>query len=90
VVIAHEDPGVANWLDTFGHRRGNITFRYVRTQERPAAELTVAPLLDILAMLPSDTARVTPEERAGIIARRAAAYSRRYAEPTTTRWSRFK
>jgi hypothetical protein len=22
IVLAHEDPGVANWLDTLGHRRG--------------------------------------------------------------------
>ena len=89
IVIAHSDPGAANWLDTFGHRRGNITFRYVKTAERPAASLTVASLPEILAMLPPGTARLTPDERAAIIARRAAAYSRRYAEPTTTRWSRF-
>lgn len=90
VVIAHQDPGIANWLDTVGHKRGNITFRYVRTDDRPAAKLTVAPLADILALLPDDTARVTPQDRAAIIARRASAYARRYAEPTTTRWSRFE
>ncbi len=90
VMIAHQDPGVANWLDTAGHRRGNMIFRFVRTDRRPAANLKVAPLAEILKDLPADTARVTPKERATIIARRAAAYSRRYAEPMTTRWSRFK
>lgn len=89
IVIAHADPGIANWLDTCGHQRGNMTFRYVKTAQRPAARLTVAPLADILALLPPGTARVLPDERAAIIARRAAAYARRYAEPTTTRWSRF-
>ena len=89
VVIAHADPGVANWLDTAGHPRGCITFRYVRTQTRPAAKITVAPLEEILAGLPADTVRVTADERAQVIAGRARGYSRRYAEPITTRWSRF-
>jgi Protein of unknown function (DUF1214) len=90
IVIAHEDPGIANWLDTAGHRRGNITFRYVRTQKRPHADIRVGPLAEILAMLPPDTRRVTPDERSAVIARRGAAYARRYAEPLTTRWSRFE
>lgn len=88
-MIAHHDPAIANWLDAAGHRRGNITFRYVRTDERPAARLTIATLPEILALLRPDTARVTPEERAESIGRRTRACSRRYAEPTTTRWSRF-
>lgn len=90
VVIAHRDPGVANWLDTAGHRRGNLTFRYVRTQDRPAATIRVAPLEEILAALPEDAPRVTPAQRAERIAGRARAYSRRYAQPLTTRWSRFE
>jgi hypothetical protein len=90
VVVAHEDPGIANWLDTGGHRRGCLTFRYVRTDERPAAKIRVAPLPEILAALPADTARVTPEQRAETIARRARGYSLRYAQPLTTRWSRFE
>lgn len=89
LVIAHQDPGIANWLDTVGHRRGNITFRYVRTENRPEARLTVAPLAEILASLPPETARVSREERAETVANRKRAYSRRYAEPYTTRWSRF-
>jgi len=28
-VIAHEDPGVPNWLDTGGHREGTIFWRYL-------------------------------------------------------------
>lgn len=28
-VIAHRDPGVANWLDTAGHRRGTVGVRWV-------------------------------------------------------------
>jgi hypothetical protein len=90
VVVAHQDPGLANWLDTAGHRRGCLTFRYVRTEQRPAAKIRVAALEEILAALPADTARVTAEARARIIADRARGYSRRYAEPMTSRWSRFE
>ncbi len=28
LVLAHEDPGVANWLDTLGHRRGVLLQRF--------------------------------------------------------------
>jgi hypothetical protein len=28
-VVAHHDPGVANWLDTAGHRRGTVGVRWV-------------------------------------------------------------
>ena len=28
-VIAHRDPGVANWLDTAGHRHGTVGVRWV-------------------------------------------------------------
>jgi hypothetical protein len=29
VVVAHEDPGVPNWLETTGHRRGTVGVRWV-------------------------------------------------------------
>ncbi len=31
-VIAHEDPGIANWLDTAGHSAGPVILRCVRTE----------------------------------------------------------
>jgi hypothetical protein len=88
VIIAHSDPGVANWLDTAGHGRGIVTFRFVRTDTRPIPEMVVIPHADISSRLPPDTTRVNPEERAAIIASRARGYSRRFADPMTSRWSR--
>ena len=35
VVVAHQDPGVANWLDTAGHSEGPIILRCVRTDTAP-------------------------------------------------------
>ena len=35
IVIAHTDPGVANWLDTGGHRTGTIFWRYLLPETDP-------------------------------------------------------
>ena len=35
VVVAHQDPGVANWLDTAGHSEGAVILRCVRTVTAP-------------------------------------------------------
>jgi hypothetical protein len=87
IVIAHRDPRIANWLDTAHHQRGIITFRYVRTVSRPAVTCTVVPFEDLGTALPPDTARVSPQERARIISGRKLGFSRRYAQPFTSRWS---
>ena len=44
VVIAHEDPGVANWLDTAGHSEGPIILRCVRTESAPVPTTRVVPI----------------------------------------------
>jgi len=36
IVIAHEDPGVPNWLDTGGHRKGTVFWRYLLPETAPA------------------------------------------------------
>ena len=35
IVIAAEDPGVPNWLDTGGHRRGSIFWRFLLPKTQP-------------------------------------------------------
>jgi hypothetical protein len=77
-VISERDPGVANWLETTGHRRGYIQHRWQRLTrdltpaDGPTAE--VVPFDDVPKLLPHyEQARVTPEEyRARIAARQAA------------------
>ena len=45
IAIAHEDPGVPNWLDTGGHRVGTIFWRYLLPESDPAmAECEVVPV----------------------------------------------
>ena len=76
--VAHQDPGIANWLDTAGHSAGPVIVRYVRTESAPVPAARVVPFADLHAHLPPATARVTPEERRGAMARRRLAVSRRF------------
>ncbi len=45
IVVAHEDPGVPNWLDTGGERSGVVFVRYLLPEERPEGLATrVVPI----------------------------------------------
>ncbi len=79
VVVAHEDPGVANWLDTAGHSEGPIILRCVRTETAPVPTTRVVPFDRLGEELPPGTRRVTPAERAETIDIRRRAVSRRFA-----------
>lgn len=78
VVLCDRDPGVANWLDTAGHSNGPIILRCVRTETAPTPTTRVVPFDQIQAELPRDTAQVTAEERASILAARRRAVQERF------------
>jgi hypothetical protein len=77
-VVAHRDPGVANWLDTAGHGEGPMILRCVRTESAPVPTTRVVAFGDLDRVLPPGTARVTPEQRARTVADRRAAVTRRF------------
>jgi hypothetical protein len=79
VVLAHEDPGIANWLDTAGHSAGPVILRCVRTESAPVPQTRVVRFEDIAASLPPGTRRVDPEERRRTIAARRLAVSKRFS-----------
>jgi hypothetical protein len=79
VVLCARDPGVANWLDTAGFSNGPIILRCVRTETAPTPSTRVVPFDEIRAALPADTATVTAEERASVIASRRNAVRERFA-----------
>jgi hypothetical protein len=78
VVVAHSDPGVANWLDTAGHSEGPIILRCVRTETAPVPTTRVVPMADVTAALPPGTRHVSPEERAAVMDARRLAVSKRF------------
>ena len=77
-VISERDPGVANWLELTGHRRGYVQIRWQRLTRdltlQDGPQVQVIPFAEIAARLPYYAeARVSPEEwRARIAVRQAA------------------
>ena len=78
VVLCARDPGVANWLDTAGYSNGPIILRCVRTTTAPTPSTRVVAFDDIDAELPSDTMKITREERSSILAARRRAIRERF------------
>ena len=62
-VLAHEDPGVPNWLDTAGHRDGLLTYRWFWPESDPTPSSRVVKLADVRAALPPDTPTVDAAAR---------------------------
>ncbi len=47
LVVAHEDPGVANWMDTAGHEHGTMCVRWVRADSHPEPKCRVVKLSEL-------------------------------------------
>lgn len=76
-VIALQDPGVPNWLDTAGFRQGTIYGRWYDCDSHPLPTLKRVKFSEIRDHLPSDTPVVTPDERAEELRQRVRACQRR-------------
>jgi hypothetical protein len=84
-VVAHQDPGVYNWLDTnglqrtiFGHRWQ--AFLRAAAAETPTLSVREVKFRDINATLPPGVRRIDAAVRARQIAQRQAGFSRRFSE----------
>jgi hypothetical protein len=87
IVVAHADPGYANWLDTVDHREGTITFRWLLCDGTPEITTSVVPFDALAQHLPLGSEQVTIAERAKAIEVRRDNVARRMAMPGTTRWA---
>jgi hypothetical protein len=47
IAVAHEDPGIANWIETAGHRHGTMCFRWIGAKEHPRPRTRVVPLAEL-------------------------------------------
>jgi hypothetical protein len=80
--VSERDPGVANWLETIGHRRGYLQIRWQRTsRDYTAADGPTVELVDF-DDLPAKLdfyadARVTTEQWRDRIAARQRAVANR-------------
>jgi hypothetical protein len=77
-VLAHQDPGVANWLDTGGNQRGMLIGRWYRCSSQPTPSLRKVRFGDLGDALPLDAPRISPaQRRSALQARRLGAQLRR-------------
>ena len=49
LVVAHEDPGLPNWLETAGHTSGTMCFRWIGAAEHPEPRTRVVKLAALRA-----------------------------------------
>lgn len=80
-VISDQNPGMANWLDTTGHRTGPIMLRWQRlerdlTQDQDGPVVERIKVADVESHLPHFTP-ITTEEYAGRITARQRSVARR-------------
>jgi hypothetical protein len=81
-VISHRDPGIPNWLDTGGHRRGLIMMRWqgldaaLPEAVHPRAQLV--DFADLREYLPADTPHISGQQRAAMIRERRMSVQRRF------------
>jgi hypothetical protein len=78
IVIAEQDPGIANWLDTVGNPKGVALLRWYFANNYPTPAARVVRLADLQALLPKETVWATPEERRCALDARREAVLRRY------------
>jgi hypothetical protein len=81
-VISEANPGVANWLELTGHRRGYVQIRWQRLSRDlgpgDGPQVEVVPVAGLPGLLPFyEQAQVTPEEHAERIAARQSAVAAR-------------
>lgn len=49
LVVAHQDPGHPNWIETAGHEHGTMCVRWVRADEHPEPKCRVVKLSELQA-----------------------------------------
>ncbi|MBV9994577.1 MAG: hypothetical protein JO127_05130 [Caulobacteraceae bacterium] len=62
-VIAIKDPGVANWRDPAGRRKGVVQGRWYMSNSAPLPKMTRVKLAELDRRLPADTPRLSPQAR---------------------------
>lgn len=69
-VLAHRDPGIANWLDTGGNLYGMMIGRWYRCSGHPTPILTKVKFANLDHHLPDHVVRISMEDRAEALRKR--------------------
>jgi hypothetical protein len=78
LILAHDDPGYHNWIDTQGFERGNLTYRHMLDGEPAALSTHLVRQAELADVLPPDTATATPAQRVEAMWARFNGIRRRY------------
>jgi hypothetical protein len=78
LVVAPDDPGVPNWIDTERQPEGMLVYRSIGTRTRPVPEARVVAMSNLREHLPGTHPGVDATERRERLARRRAAVLARY------------
>ncbi len=78
VVVAHIDPGIANWIDSEERDRGMLVYRWVWARTKPVPTARVVPLSDIDQLIPAGHPRIDLATRRKTLAQRREAAWNQY------------
>lgn len=78
LVLAHDDPGLHNWLDTQEFEKGELTYRNLMTSAQTDLRTRLVKRAELGSELPEDSVRVTPDERRAQMLARFHGVRRRY------------
>ncbi len=62
-VLCWQDPGINNWLDIQGYRKGSICGRWTKADSAPLPVAKKIKFAELMSYLPDDVVTVTPEQR---------------------------
>ncbi len=77
-VVAHQDPGVQNWIDTEGRQEGYLMYRWIWTQDRAQPQARLIRFADLKQHLPGDTPPFSAVQRRDQIMTRRRHVERRF------------
>ena len=79
LILAHDDPGYHNWIDTQGFERGNLTYRHMLEGAPAVLRTRVVERAQLSDVLPADSAWATAQERTEQMWARFTGIRQRYA-----------
>ena len=77
-VVSHQDPKIANWLDTGGNIEGSVNQRWVDAKQSPLPRARLVKFAELDQVLPRELRRLSPEERREQLRRRKIGVDRRF------------
>ena len=78
LVVAHQDPGVANWLDPSGHGEGYIALRWMNADNYPKPDCLQVQVAELHSHLGDKIKTFSPEQRRHQLAARRLGVLKRF------------